>query len=80
MWTNDSVQFARLLSELEAAGGFEGAMVSSLVTSMDLSESEVIELKDRAVRLWDEVLQHANPAAWIGEVMGSEGLWSTSDG
>ena len=77
MWTNDTVQFARLIAEMEAAGAFTDDLLADLATSMDLRPSDVLDLKDRAVRLWEELLQHANPAAWIEEVFGEDAMRST---
>lgn len=76
MWTNDTVQFARLIAELVAGDRLGSDVVASVATSASMRPSDVIELKDRAVRLWEEVQQHANPAAWVEEVLGAE-AWSS---
>lgn len=78
MWTNCTVQFARLIAELEAAGALTDEVMESVTASMSQEPKYVIDLKDRAVRLWEETLSHANPAAWIEEVMGSGALQSIS--
>ncbi|MFJ5984445.1 hypothetical protein [Lentzea sp. NPDC092896] len=72
MRTNDTVQFARLIAELAATGRFDNDAVASVSTAARMRPSDVIELKDHAVRLWEEVQQHANPAAWVEETLGSE--------
>ncbi len=79
MWTNSTVQFARLITEMEAAGAFTDEVMESLAASMNLKLKEIVELKGRAIWLWEEILLHANPAAWIEEVMGSGALESVPD-
>ncbi|MEV0297132.1 hypothetical protein [Nocardia sp. NPDC050710] len=79
MWTNNTVQFARLIAELEAAGAFTDEVMTSLAASMDLRAKNVRELKNQAIGLWEEVLSHANPAAWIEEVMGSGAFGSVPE-
>ncbi|MCX4094516.1 hypothetical protein [Nocardia sp. alder85J] len=70
MWTNDTVQFARLIAELEAAGAFADARITAtLSASMDLAIDDVIDLKTRAVRLWED-------AKSIGHAMGTE-MWES---
>ncbi|MBF6213141.1 hypothetical protein [Nocardia puris] len=76
MWTNSTVQFARLIAELDAAGAFTPSVMESLTASMNLKLKDVIELKSRANQLWDETLSHSNPAAWIEEMVGSGALES----
>lgn len=53
-WHNNELQFARLISEIEAAGGFTEQLVQSLCVSMDLEKNRVAELIDRAQKYWDE--------------------------
>jgi len=72
MWTNDTVQFARLIAGLAVAGRFDSDAVASVSTSMSMRPSDVIKAKDSAIRLWEEVQQHANPAAWIEDGLRSE--------
>jgi hypothetical protein len=53
-WNNNLIQFARLIAEIEAAGGFTEQLVQDLCASMDLEKNQVMELVDRAQKLWDE--------------------------
>ena len=54
-WSNNRVQFARLISEI--AGALDESQTKDLIVdlcrSMDLSPNEVIELFDRAERMWE---------------------------
>lgn len=52
-WKNNSIQFPRLIAELEANGAFTGEVIDSLCESMDLTPSDVIELVDRAQTEWE---------------------------
>jgi hypothetical protein len=53
-WANNELQFARLIAEIEAAGGFTEQLVQDLCTSMDLEKNQITELIDRAQSHWDE--------------------------
>jgi len=53
-WANNELQFARLIAEIEAAGGFTEQLVQDLCASMDLKKDQVTELIDRAQSHWDE--------------------------
>lgn len=53
-WANNELQFARLIAEIEAAGGFTEQLVQDLCASMDLEKDQVTELIDRAQKHWDE--------------------------
>ena len=53
-WNNNELQFARLIAEIEAAGGFSEQLMQDLCTSMDLEKNQVTELIDRAQTRWDE--------------------------
>ncbi|MEU7477069.1 hypothetical protein AB0A63_13865 [Lentzea sp. NPDC042327] len=79
MWTNDTVQFARLIAEFAATGRFDSDAVASVSTTARMRPGDIIEVKDRAVRLWEEVQRHANPAAWVEETLGSETLSAPAD-
>jgi hypothetical protein len=52
-WDNNELQFARLIAEIEAAGGFTKRLVQDLCTSMDLEKNQITELIDRAQSHWD---------------------------
>lgn len=60
-WENNSIQFPRLLAEIEASGAFDlrlpdgQRIVDSVAESMDLDVSEVYELLDRAQVEWDRI-------------------------
>lgn len=72
MWTNDYVQFGRLIVELDEAGVF----TDDLIGALPMSSEDVHRLRKRAAGLWDDVQEHANPAAWIEE---NFGLYSSDD-
>lgn len=52
-WDNNTVQFARLLCEIEVAGGITDTVMQTLQTEMDLHESQICELLERAQTVWD---------------------------
>lgn len=53
-WNNNLFQFSRLISELNAAGVFtDKNVMKDLRESMDLKDSRIYELVDRAVEYWD---------------------------
>lgn len=54
-WSNNELQFARLISELEELDVFSGPTLSDLCKSMDLNPDDVMELIDRAQNHWDDV-------------------------
>ena len=51
LWQDDKVQFARLICEIVAAQPWED--MTFLMESMDLRQSEVEELFDRAEEVWE---------------------------
>lgn len=53
-WDNNELQFARLISEIEAAGGFTEQLVQDLCASMNLEKDRITQLIDRAALHWDE--------------------------
>lgn len=59
MWANDTVQFARLISELAAAGAFTEDVLADLCASMDLEPQHIVELRHRAQRLWEHAQQRS---------------------
>jgi hypothetical protein len=59
-WHNDPLQFARLIAEIESAGGFTTALIADLSASMDLEEAKVCELIDRAQAAWDDVVARSS--------------------
>jgi len=59
LWDNDLLQFARLIAETEALGGwcYDSAgipLCHELEEAMDLSSDEINQLVDRAQKVWDE--------------------------
>lgn len=55
-WENDAIQFARLISELNAAGMFSREsrrQIRTVCTSMDITESQFAELVERADDAWN---------------------------
>lgn len=54
-WNNDSIQFPRLIDELEAAGAFTKQVYEDLSASMDLSKREISELISRAQNEWERI-------------------------
>ena len=52
-WLNNGHQYARLIEELQGAGAFTPAIIKAVAESMDLDESEVHELMERAQTEWD---------------------------
>jgi predicted transcriptional regulator YheO len=54
-WNNDTLQFARLLAELNAAGVFNiEPVVESICNSMDLKPVEVWSIVNRAERQFEK--------------------------
>ncbi len=52
LWSNDSIQFSRLLSEIYAAGLNEYQYVD-LAESMNLSKAQINEIFERAESAWN---------------------------
>ena len=53
-WKNNNLQFARLIAELEMAGAFtKKSLMADLRESMDLTDSEICEIVERASNVWD---------------------------
>lgn len=55
LWNDDDIQFPRLIAELESLGVFDGETIKKLSVEMDLYESDVVELIDRAQSKWDYI-------------------------
>ncbi|NNH73797.1 hypothetical protein HLB23_28755 [Nocardia uniformis] len=69
MPTNNTMQFARLIAALDAAGAFTDEAITSATASMNLESEDVLELKDRAVHLWNEALALAETTTAVDEVI-----------
>lgn len=54
-WENNSIQFPRLIAELEAAGAIHSGVIDALCESMDLAPNNIAELIDRAQAEWDNI-------------------------
>lgn len=51
LWLNDSIQFPRLLAEINSIGLTRG-QIRDLCASMDLEPPDIYELFDRAENAW----------------------------
>ena len=54
-WQNNSIQFPRLIAELQANGAIDGTVLLNVADSMDLNPREVDELISRAAEVWDDI-------------------------
>ena len=54
-WNDNSIQFPRLIAELEAAGAFTPSVVSNLRDSMDLTKQDIFEIVERATTTFDKI-------------------------
>jgi hypothetical protein len=52
MWNNNLVQFARVIEEAMAAGAFTLEVIEDMAKSMDLNQSDIEELFERAHKVW----------------------------
>ena len=57
MWSNDKIQFARLLCELVASG----MNLTDAAKSMDCEVSDLNELLDRANEVWEDAKMAIDP-------------------
>lgn len=64
-WSNNEVQFARLLCELEEAGAWLTSVTQHVLASMDITLEQLTELQDRATKVWDEAKEQARAEATI---------------
>lgn len=57
-WENNSIQFPRLISEIERSGGggFSTELYHDVADSMDVSIKDLRELIDRACDEWDKIV------------------------
>lgn len=57
-WENNSIQFPRLIAEMEATGFFEQSEnLDALLESMDLEMDDLAELIERASTIWDSIVE-----------------------
>ena len=54
LWDDNEIQFARLLSEIQAAGGFTEELLEGLRVSMDLDNAEIFSLVARADHAFED--------------------------
>lgn len=57
-WINNSIQFPRLIAEIERNGGFTPKLMENLKAAMDLEQDEIIEIIDRACSEWDKIVSN----------------------
>jgi len=57
-WEDDSIQFPRLIAEIEANGGFTVDLLADLSKSMDLDVGNIYKLVDRAQAKWDQIKEN----------------------
>ena len=57
LWENDTIQFARLINELDLLGTFSDERLTELSYATDLSQPEILELVERAKNVYDETLE-----------------------
>jgi len=55
LWDSDEIQFARLITEMDALGVLTDDLVKELSDTMDLSVERVDELIARALRVFHKV-------------------------
>lgn len=61
-WENDKLQFARLITEFEAAGAFlNGQIMEDMKVSMDLDKGDILDILERAKMYWDVEKYKAAP-------------------
>jgi len=54
-WRNDAIQFPRLIAELQMAGAITTHIMEVLCESMDVTQTEMCQLLDRADRKWEAI-------------------------
>lgn len=55
LWNDNKLQFPRLISETDMAGGFSKELMNDLCESMDLTILEIHALIDRATKEFDKI-------------------------
>lgn len=55
VWNDNTIQYPRLIAELQMAGAFTEQVIADLCDSMDLEQTEVQELIDRACDEFDQI-------------------------
>lgn len=67
-WFNNELQFARLLSELNAAGAWTEETLEAVRCSMDLSVEDLERLRSRAERVWTDSLETLEANGLLEEI------------
>lgn len=57
LWDNNTIQFARLINELDLLGTFSDERLTELANATDLSQTEILDLVERAKNVYDETLE-----------------------
>jgi len=57
LWENDKIQFARLINELDLLGTFSDERLTELANATDLSQTEILDLVERAKNVYDKTLE-----------------------
>ena len=60
-WSDNSIQFPRLLAEIAAVVEFSEDDWNALLESMDLETDQLSELFDRAQDAWEEIKEENYP-------------------
>ena len=55
VWNDNTIQYPRLIAELEAAGAFTTEVLSDLCTSMDLDPDKILDIVHRADTDWESI-------------------------
>ncbi len=57
-WENNSIQFPRLIAEMEAIGIFaniSNTFIHELCSEMDITKEDLFQLVNRAQNVWDNI-------------------------
>lgn len=54
-WMNNSIQYPRLIAEMQVAGAFKRGFLMELGVEMDLNPDEIMDIVSRACDEWDEI-------------------------
>ena len=57
LWDNNTIQFARLINELDLLGTFSDERLTELANATDLSQTEILDLVERAKNVYDKTLE-----------------------
>lgn len=75
-WDDNSIQFPRLISEMNAIVDWDGDNWNDLLGSMDLTEVELNDLFDRAENRWEKIKEmfapYVDPSDASSNIMGGD--------